>query len=520
MDLAGLEVTEFERMVWARLPACFEPKRRRWASPLDMACELDPTIVRTPALDLVNAALVEVADGREDRLIVNISPQEGKSTTISRWMPEWCLADVDPDMRILSISYSDEIARRWGADVKRDFETLNGDEGTVDLGVRLRADSRAAGRWQVEGHRGGMFCAGVAGSVTGRPADLICLDDPIKDLEQAQSAVYRERFQRFWQAVAIPRLGPGARVVLVCTRWHEEDAAGWLIQTEGRREHGGRWRVISIPAVSEGAGDALGRPEGVPMISARGDRDWAAIRKSVGEYVWASLYQQRPAPAEGGLFKRIWWRHWTPAQPLAAGERIHLAGRTFDLRDCWRFATVDLAASTRTSADFTVIAAWARTLDGDLALLDMVRARIGEEAHFTHARPLVQRWQLDTVFVEASQYGTTLVREATQDGVPISPIQAEKDKFSRALPYSAWVSGGRVWLPAGAHWLGTWVDEHASFPAARNDDTVDTGSLAVRVAVTKWAPPPPRMPLPARRDDGFGGAFGYGQPVDLMSVPL
>src|SRR3954451_24979166 len=142
------------------------------------------------------------------------------------------------------ISYPHEIARRWGADVKRDFETFN-DDATLNLGVRLRADSRAAGRWQVEGRRGGMFCAGVAGSVTGRPAELIIIDDPLKDLEQAQSAIYRERFQRFWQGVAVPRLGPGAKVVLVSTRWHEEDAAGWLLAHEGDRRQGGRWKVLN-----------------------------------------------------------------------------------------------------------------------------------------------------------------------------------------------------------------------------------------------------------------------------------
>lgn len=489
---------------WELAAQLFEPPRRRWASPLDMACELDPTLRRTPALDLINRTLVDVADGREDRLIVSMPPQEAKSTTISRWYPEWLLSQVDPNLRIIMISYSDEIARRWGADVKRDFETFDGLDGSVDLGVRLRADSRAAGRWQVEGHKGGMFCAGVAGSVTGRPAELILIDDPIKDLEQAQSPKYRERFQRFWQGVAVPRLGPGARVVLVQTRWHEEDAAGWLIQNEGRREDGGRWRVINIPAQAEDNNDPLGRTPGEYMISARGDRDWAGIRKSVGEYVWAALYMGRPAPAEGGLFKRMWWRYYS-----RVGDRLHIGGRDRDLRDCWRFATIDLAASTRTSSDYTVISAWARTIDGDLVLLDRLRARIGEGDHFKHARPLVERWRLDTVFVEATQHGLTLTREAASAGIPITPLIAEADKFSRALPASAWVSAGRVWLPAGANWLGEFVDECSAFPNAAHDDQVDTLSYAVRVAVTRWSPPPPAPPPPPPAGD-----------VDFTSVPM
>ncbi len=486
-----------------------------------MAQELDPTIVRTPALELINQALVDVADGREDRLIVSMPPQEAKSSTVSYRYPTWLMADVDPDLRTIIISYSDEIARRWGADIKRDFETFDGTDDTLDLGVRLRADSRAAGRWQIEGHKGGVFCAGVAGSVTGRPADLILIDDPIKDLEQAQSSVYRERFQRFWQGVAVPRLGPGARVILISTRWHEGDAAGWLLEQEGDRAKGGRWKVINIPAQCEDeATDPLGRRDGEYMQSARGDRDWAGIRKSVGEYVWASLYQGRPAPAEGGLFKRIWWRWWTPAPSLYPNsERIDLAGRIYDLRDSWKFLTGDLAASTRTSADWTVAAAWALTISGDLVLLDYQRGRVGEQDHFDLFRPLTQRWAVDTVFLEASQWGTTLVAEAARSGLHITPLQAETDKFSRALPYSARTSGGRVWLPAGAkEKMSAWVDEHASFPSARHDDMVDVGSMATRVAVTKWQPPPPK-PLPPPTDE-FAAAFGTSRPVDYMSLPI
>jgi predicted phage terminase large subunit-like protein len=875
LELKRLQGLKAERDRLARIN-----KPRQWQSPLDLATDLDPAVVRTPALNLINEALVQAAHGTVDRLMISVPPQEGKSTTVSRWFPTWLLSQVDPDTRCIMISYSDEIARRWGSDVKRDFESFTGEDGSVDLGVRLRSDSRAAGRWQVEGQRGGMFCAGVAGSTTGRPCDLMIIDDPIKDLEQAQSPTYRERFQRFWQAVAVPRLGPGARVVLVqcvvaservlngngrwtaiedmrpgdtvaslstdgqslvtskvlgqrmsgwdetvtvktdrlslkvnkahpfavlnrasskprptdiewvqagditpgdivvtakalpddhqaadvlpdgsgvtaerawllghmlgdgwvtvhrrknqqgtptsyavccaqtkshrpekadvndrvyavlagwspnrvyvtghgywrtdwnaggrllagmgyangargkrvpdvvwswsvelrraflkgyaeadghlanegtrktgqtwrcgsvnremlmdlrdlaltcgvrptnlfggkptvyqppnspepvmstcyllnltfmpdvpegCgvfsqraehpaprhlryervraiepgptlpvydlmvegtetfvaegfithnTRWHEQDAAGWLLEHEGRKEDGGRWTVINIPAQAEdGEPDPLDRAPGEYMISARGNRDWAGVKKSVGSYVWAALYQGRPAPAEGGLFKRLWWRYFT-----ASGDWLDLGGRRFRLSDCWRFATVDLAASTRTSADYTVIAAWARTVAGDLVLLDLVRAKIGEDQHFAQARPLVQRWNLDTVFVEASQYGTTLVREATHDNVPISPIQAEQDKFSRALPYSAWVSSGRVWLPAGSpHWLDAFITEHASFPAAAHDDTVDVGSMAVRVAVTKWAPSGATT-LPT--------ASGSSAGVDLLTAPM
>lgn len=483
------------------------PKPRRWASPLDMACDLDPKTVRTPALECINTALVALAEGRlpGNRLAVFMSPQEGKSTACSYWNPLWLLSEVSADLRIVNVSYSDEMARRWGADVKLALETFNGDEDTVDLGLRLRADSRAAGRWQVAGRKGGIYCAGVGGSITGKPADYICVDDPLKNLEEAQSPKYRDRVMRTWQGVIIPRHGPDTKVVWIQTLWHEAEPIQQILASGGSE-----WTVIRIPAIADSPDDPLGRQLGEPMVSARGHRDWAKIRRDVGEYVFSALYQQRPSPAEGNLFKRIWWRYWSPAPQLGmTTPRLDLGGRIIALGDCWRFATVDLASSTRTSADWTVISAWAQSPDGDLILLDRHRSRIGESEHFAHALPLVQRWQLDTVFVEKSQHGTTLVKDATRAGVPISPLEADTDKLTRALPASARCSNGRIWLPAGAWWTKEWVDECAGFPNSRNDDQVDTLAYAVRVSVAKWAPPV-HQPRPAAPS---------GE-VDFMSVPL
>ncbi len=510
------QLTALDRQMWAAVRRHLEPPAptvRRWASPLDMAEQLDPTIVRTPALELINRALVDLTDGRVpgNKLAVFMSPQEGKSTLCSYWYPLWTLV-TEPDTRFLSISYSDEMARRWGADVKLALETYTGDEDTVDLGLSLRADSRAAGRWQIDGRKGGIYCAGVNGSITGKPADQICVDDPLKNLEEAQSPAYRDRVLRTYRGVLIPRRGPNTKIVWIQTLWHEAEPISQILENEP-----GDWRVVRIPAICDSPDDPLGRDIGEPMISARGHRDWAKIRRDVGEFVFSALYQQRPAPAEGGMFKRLWWRYWSLVSPRDyGGERLDLAGRLFTLADCWRFATMDLAASTKTSADWTVAAAWALTIDGDLVLLDRVRARIGEADHYSIVRPLVERWKLDTAFVERSQYGTTLARDAVRGGVHLTPVDADTDKITRAIPYSARVSGGRVWLPAGARWLTEWVDEHASFPNGRNDDQCDAGAYATRIVVTKWQPPPQRPPEPVRDDYAY-----LGTPTpDLLTVPM
>lgn len=493
--------------------------RARWPTPLDMASDLDPPYVdengdragvwRTPALELINGALVDTAEGREKRLGVFMSPQEGKSTTVSYWFPLWLLTCVNPNLRILIISYSDEMARRWGGEIKDALERWSGDEGAVDLGLRLRKDSRAAGRWNIAGHRGSVYCAGIAGSITGKAADVILVDDPLKNMNDAQSEKVRDRAMSVYRSALVPRLGaPSSRMAWIQTCWHEAEPIRQILANEGDRKDGGRWRVISIPAVANSADDPLGRAVGEGMVSARGARDWNLVRKTVGEYVFSALYQQRPSPAEGNLFKRIWWRYWTPASQTGTSPMLDLAGKIYALADCWRFATVDLANSTRTSADWTVISAWARTISGDLVLLDRQRAQIGSAEHFTNARPLVERWKLDTLFVEESQFGTTLVREATTGGVPIAPLKAETDKLTRALPASAWCSNGRVWLPAGADWIKSWVDEHAGFPNAAHDDQVDTLAYAVRIAVTRWAPV---VALPHQPS--------YGE-VDLTTAPM
>lgn len=500
-------VLDLEAAVWRSVldASPIARKPRRWASPLDMACDLSAGIVRTPALNRINSALVNLANrSGQGRLAVMMSPQEGKSTTCSYWNPLWLLVD-NPDLRIIIVSYNAEKAREWGADIKLAVETFNGDDDMTDLGLRLRQDSRAAGRWKVAGYNGGIYCAGVDSGISGRPGDYLVVDDPCKNLQEAQSAAKRENVTRTYQGAIVPRMGPNTKLVWIQTLWHEAETIQQILTNEGSD-----WEVIRIPAIADSPDDPLGRAIGEPMESARGHRDWKKIRRDVGEYVFSALYQQRPAPAEGNLFKRIWWRYWSPAPSLGmTSQRLDLGGRIILLGDCWRFATVDLANSTKTSADWTVIAAWAQTPDGDLILLDRRRARIGEQDHFANARPLVQQWQLDTVFVEKSQFGTTLVKEATRAGVPISPLEADVDKLTRALPASARCSAGRVWLPAGQWWTKEFVDECAGFPTARNDDQVDALAYAVRVSVAKWAPTPTRLPQPS------------GPPeIDFMNVPF
>lgn len=293
------------------------------------------------------------------------------------------------------------------------------------------------------------------------------------------------------------------------TRWHEDDLAGRLLAKEPDR-----WRVLRIPAIAE-EGDPLGRQPGEELATVQ-DREpgyYHTLKAIRSPYVWQSIYQQAPTAAEGMIFRRLWWRYWRPAPNAGYGERVDLAGRAWPLDQCNRFITVDLAASTKTSADFTVAAAWAMNIDGDLILLDRQRARVGEERHFNLVRPLAERWNINTTWVERGMIGTTLVREATRGGLTVLPLDVDTDKVTRALPASDRCQAGRVWLPAEAPWLEEFRSELASFPSAAHDDQVDVLSHAVRVAVTKWMPPPVKPPVTAAPSP-LDAAFGDGKQVD------
>ena len=267
-------------------------------TPLDLACRFDRRTVRTPALELVAHRVAEAAKARDGRLVLSIPPQEGKSTTL-RWAVLWLLAD-NPDRRIVVASYAASLARTSGRIVRSLVES-HGDllALTVD---RSHAD---ASDWQLAGHDGGLRAVGVGGGLTGQPTDVLIVDDPIKDQQAADSPTIRENLHEWWSSVALTRLAPGAPIIVVQTRWHEDDLAGRMI-SEG-------WPVLNIPAIADGkTPDALDRAPGEWLESARRRTvaDWESKRKAVGERTWAALYQGRPAPLEGGVFKRDWFDLW------------------------------------------------------------------------------------------------------------------------------------------------------------------------------------------------------------------
>lgn len=515
----------------------FEPRPRRYPTPGALARALDPRTGTSRPLDLIDDELRRLIDGPGDynALMIFMPPQEGKSQKCSRWLPEWVLGH-DPSKRIAIVSYEQEMATRWGRQIKRDLGHAN----RRAMDVRVLRDSSAAGRWDTpEG--GGVYCVGVGGPLTGRPVDLLIIDDPVKDRSWAESEAYRRAAWDWWENVALTRLAPQSHVVLIMTRWHQDDLAGRLLDRPGPLN----WRVLNMPAIAEPPGrhgpDPLGRDPGeeFPSVRARPPGYFTHLRATMSSYVFSAIYQQNPSAAEGNFFRRAAFRYWRPAAVSSTtgypggewmGAGLDLEGRRADLNDpaTWRFATVDVAASTRTAADYTVVAVWAIDREGNLILLDRARAQVEMGDHFAMVKPLRDRWHFDICYVERQFYSQTLVADARANGIPVAEVRADTDKITRAIPAAGRVHAGKVWFPADAPWLDEWCDELAAFPAGTNDDQVDTLSYAARIAAAHWLPPPPpERPKPRlapeleRIEQAFDAATGNGHgQVDIMNMPL
>ncbi|MBN1608848.1 MAG: phage terminase large subunit, partial [Polyangiaceae bacterium] len=280
---------------------------------------------------------------------------------------------------------------------------------------------------------------------------------------------------------------PGA-VVLVMTRWHEDDLAGRLINDGGES-----WTVLNLPTLAE-PGDTLGRNEGEPLCPGLGyDKAWAQRTRAVsGGYWWSALYQQRPAPPEGLMFKRHQFRYWRdqPGDELYLLEQEDGSSKPIGKEWCIHFQTVDVAASEKTSADWTVISTWAATPDRDLLLVDRERQRfeVHDVGGFVRRAYNRQDPRPDFIGVEDFGHGLGVVQELNREGLPIRRLRPDKDKLSRALVAVARYDEHRVFHPRHVHWLSEWEDELIAFPNAAHDDQVDTVAYAARLLTELPAP--------------------------------
>lgn len=444
---------------------------RVFPTPGELAAYIDPRTVNTDALQLLDSNLTEIAHGQHDRLIWTMPPQEGKSVRISRVFPYWLLLHK-PDTRIAIVSYEANIARRWGRAIRNDILTH------PELGITVRTDTAAAHEWQLEGHDGGVITVGIGGALTGRPVDCMIIDDPVKGRAEADSQTYRDNAWEWWTETGATRLAPGAPVILLMTRWHEADLAGSLLTSESAAE----WTHINIPALADHdptqTKDPLGRQPGEWLTSARGrtPQAWERIRRQVGSRAFNALYQGRPAPAEGGIFKRDWWRYYTVPKAYEKPDGTWHAPGTITLIQSW-----DLAFKDTTSSDYVVGQVWARQGTQGF-LLDQVRGRMDFPSTCVAIRNLTAKWPQTTgKYIEDKANGPAVISQLRKEIGGIIPVTPKDSKLARAHAVTPLIEAGDIALPDPtlAPWIGDLIEELAGFPNGAHDDQVDTLTQAL-----------------------------------------
>lgn len=442
---------------------------------------------------LVEAVMWAIGTG--GRLLVSMPPRHGKSWTISRFVPGW-LAGTYPDKRVLLASYEADFAASWGRQVRRDIE----EHGERVFGVRIAGDSSAANRWDVEGHAGGMQTAGVGGPLTGKGADCLIVDDPVKNSEEADSDAMRDRAWDWWASTAYTRLEPGASAIVVMTRWHQDDLAGRILANDSDS-----WRVLNLPALAE-SGDPLGREPGAALWPERYDEAaLERIRRSVGPRVWSALYQGRPTPDEGGIIKRGWIRHYD-ALPDVPNLRFVQS---------W-----DLTFKETAHGSWVVGQVWAYRPDfGTRWLVDEVRFR-GDFVATLEAmdRLSAKHPRATTRLVEEKANGAAILATLKRRGVSgVIPIQVDGKHGSKAARLSSVAplyEAGDVLYPSPrlAPWIHDHVEEMVSFPTGASDDRCDAASQALSWMAERSGSGAMPVPLssPARAETVWEGVASGG----------
>ena len=325
-------------------------------------------------IDVISKKLQQVEQGDIKRLMVFLPPRSSKSLICSKLFPAWYLGR-HPNHEILSVSHSDQLASDFGRSVRdvvndQDYQSIFED-------VKLRSDVRAAGKWQT--NKNGVYvAAGVRTQIAGRGAHVALLDDVMSE-EDAFSEAGRRYIKEWYPAGLRTRLMPNGSIVIINTRYHEDDICGWLLSNQSDDDNKSlNWEVIRIPAwVDDNSSKILNLPVGESYFPEWKPKeilqnDEAEIRRHNGSRYWESLYMQNPVPAEGGILKKSWFQIWEDKDPPQCDFVIQ---------------TMDTAFSTRTTADYSVIQTWGIFVTvekdsegvehdvGNLILLGSVRGR-------------------------------------------------------------------------------------------------------------------------------------------------
>ncbi len=423
----------------------------------DFICRLDSEPKRWGHHQHIAAEFTKISSKKKGRLIINMPPRHTKSEFASYLFPAWMIGKF-PNLKIMQVSHNAELSSRFGSKVRnlmeqREYKNIFGD-------VKLREDSKAKGRWETN-HGGEYFAAGVGGSITGRGADLLIIDDPHTE-QDAMSESAMERAFDWYVSGPRQRLQPGGSIVVVMTRWAEDDLTGRLIKSQ-KEPKADKWNVISFPAILDSGNPVW--PEYWEL------EELEKVKASLPIRNWSAQYMQNPTSEEGAILKREWWQVWEH-------ERIPKLQHVIQ--------SYDTAFSAKETADYSAITTWGIFFpqeDGKPAmiLLDALKGKYDFPELKAIAMDQYKYWEPETVIIEAKATGEPLMQEFRRMGIPVIPFVPSrgKDKHSRVNATAPVFEGGQIYYPEGEKYAEEVIEECAAFPHGANDDYVDSTTQAV-----------------------------------------
>ena len=397
-----------------------------------------------------------VANGDLKRVIINMAPRHTKSEFASNYLPAWMIGN-NPKLKIIQATNNAELAVRFG----RKAKTLMEQQEYRDIfNTRLREDSQAAGKWETA-QGGEYYAAGVGGSITGRGADLLIIDDPHSEQDALNAASY-DRVYEWYTSGPRQRLQPGGRIIVVMTRWSVADLTGKLIK--GQKEpKADQWEVIEFPAIL---------PSGNPVWPGYWKlEELEAVKASVSVQKWNAQYQQNPTSEEGAIIKKDWWKKW-PKDKLPPLAHV--------------IQSYDTAFMKKETADFSAITTWGvfypneDESEAHLILVDSVKDRYEFPELRKKAKEQYDYWKPESVIVEAKASGLPLTYELRKMGIPVINFTPSKgnDKHTRVNSVAPLFEAGMIWAP-DRKFADEVIDECAAFPLGEHDDLVDSMTQAV-----------------------------------------
>lgn len=431
------------------------------------------------------------------RLMIFTAPRHGKSELVSRKLPAYIFGR-SPDASIIATSYSADLASRMNRDVQRIMDGERYGElfpGTRLFGKNIRSVAggsylRNSDIFEIVGHRGVYRSAGVGGGITGMGGEYIIIDDPVKNREDANSATMREKLWDWYTSTLYTRLEKDGCILVTLTRWHEDDLAGKLLELT-KQEDGEEWEVLTLPAICE-------EPPAPYDIRQPGDALWpwkyderalANIKATVGTYDWSALYQQRPQPAQGVIFKREWFNE---ENTYTALPHMGLIIQSWDLP----------FVKTEGSAKCACIIMG--RIGAKVYIIDVVNEKMDFAENVAAFRRITAKHpKARAKVVENKANGPAIVSLLAKEIPGIVPWEPKGSKEERAISVTPYFEAGNIMLPKDAPWVQDFVEQLVGFPSGKFKDMVDATVQGIQYLMDKPSMTGPPKDLSGLAKDSY-----------------